>query len=423
VGERTQAAAHLESGAVLRATPTYLPCGRTELCYTGNGARHMTAGGDTPSIELDGITYAWDRARGLMLMNGMPVAAFLLESTLAGMMWGFERMVGTERFDLAMRAAGRLSVEDEWRTFISQLPAPEEGIRILGSVTPLGGLGRWEVVRFDQATKTACFRVTAGFEPIYQASLKVTWGSSFLAGKFAGYCTRAFGVGCWAEQTRFVVRGDEYDEFIVAPSDETIEERLDKLLLSGEMNAADLAAAIARLQREIAERRQAEERMAREVAERREAEAQLRHEVEERRRIEDELRAKLDLIEQQAAEIQAMSAPILQLSPGVLAVPIVGRLDRDRSGRVTESLLSAIVARRARAVILDLTGAEGIDTAALDNLLQLVRAIRLLGARCLISGMSPQAAQIVVDLGADLRALETHANVEDALQAALRRKK
>lgn len=381
------------------------------------------SGGDPRSVEIDGITYTWDRARDLMLMNGMPVAAFLLESTLAGMMWGFERMVGLERFDLAMRAAGRRSVEDEWRGFISQMPAPEEGIRILGSLTPLGGLGRWEVVRFDAAAKTACFRVTAGFEPIYQRSLGVDWGSSFLAGKFAGYCTYAFGVDCWAEQTRFVARGDEYDEFIVTPSDATLEERLESLLVSAEANAADLAAAIARLQTEVSERRETEAKMARQVAERREAEAQLRLEAEQRRRVEDELRAKLELIERQTVDLQAMSAPVLQLWSGVLAAPIVGRLDSERSGRIMETLLSTIVERRARVVILDLTGAEGVDTSALDNLLQLVRAIGLLGTRCLVSGMSPNVAQIAVDLGVDLRALATYATVESALQDALRARK
>lgn len=367
------------------------------------------SGGEPRSIEIDGITYTWDRARDLMLMNGMPVAAFLLESTLAGMMWGFESMVGLERFDLAMRAAGRRSVDDEWRSFISQMPTPEEGIRLMGGVTPLGGLGRWEVVRFDHAAKTACFRVTASFEPIYQRSLGVDWGSSFLAGKFAGYCTLAFGVDCWAEQTRFITRGDECDEFVVAPSDATLEERIDRLLISGKASAADLATAITRLQSEVAERR--------------EAEAQLRLEAEQRRRAEEELRAKLELIERQAADLQAMSAPILQLWPGVLAAPIVGRLDSERSSRIMESILTTIVERRARVVIVDLTGTEHIDTTALDNLLQLVRAIGLLGTRCLVSGMSPTVAQVAVDLGVDLRALETHATVESALQHALRRKR
>ncbi len=114
-----------------------------------------------------------------------------------------------------------------------------------------------------------------------------------------------------------------------------------------------------------------------------------------------------------------MSTPILQVWTGVLTVPVIGRLDSERAARMMEALLSAIVERRASAAILDLTGAEGVDSSALDHLVQLARAVKLLGARCFISGMSPQAAEVAADLGVDLRALSTHATLEGALQAAL----
>lgn len=379
-----------------------------------------TASGEVHRIEIDGVTYTWDRGRDLMLMNGMPVAALLLESSLAGMMWGIERMVGLERFQLAMQAAGRRSVADEWDNFISQMPTPEQGIGILGGLTPLGGLGRWQVVTFDHASKTAVFRVTAGFEPIYQRALGVVWGSAFLAGKFAGYCTRAFAVHCWAEQTRFAGRGDEFDEFTVAPSEQSVEDRLDALLFDGSANSADLAAALERLRREVEERRAAEVRMAREIEERRAVEAHLLREAEERQRVEAELRNKLEVIQRQAEDIQAMATPILQVWSHVLAVPVVGHLDSARAGRLMEALLGAIVARRARVAILDLTGAEGVDTVALDHLQQLSRAIGLLGARCLVSGMSPRTAEVAATLGVDLKSLTSHATLESALQEALR---
>ncbi|PRQ06209.1 STAS domain-containing protein [Enhygromyxa salina] len=364
------------------------------------------ATGNPNEFEIDGVRYTWDRERDLMLMNDMPVAALLVESTLAGMMWGVERMVGRERFELAMQAAGRSSIEGEWLTFISQMPAPEVGVAVLGSLTPLGGLGRWQVVEFDHARKFAVFRVTAGFEPIYQKSLGVEWGSSFLAGKFAGYCTKAFGTHCWAEQTRFNVRGDEFDEFEVRPSDRSVEDRLDAMLFTAESSAVDLAAALERLRREV------EERSA--------VEARLREEAEVRRRVEDELRGKLETIERQAEDIRALSTPILQVWTGVLTVPVIGRLDSQRAEALTEALLTAVVDRRARTAILDLTGAEALDAAALNSLLRLARTVSLLGARCMVSGMSPQAARIAVDLGIDLSGLAAHATLEAALHAAIR---
>ncbi|PRP95037.1 RsbT co-antagonist protein RsbRA [Enhygromyxa salina] len=365
-----------------------------------------TASGDPNEFEIDGVRYSWDRARDLMLMNDMPVVAMLIESTLAGMMWGVERIVGRERFELAMQAAGRRSVEQEWRTFIAHIPAPEVAIEMLGGLTPLGGLGRWQVVEFNHELKSAVFRVTAGFEPIYQKSLGVEWDSAFIAGKFAGYCTKAFGTHCWAEQTRFVVRGDPYDEFEVRPSDRSVEDRLDALLFTAESSAADLAAALERLRREVEERR--------------EVEARLREEAEVRRRVEDELRGKLEMIERQAADIRAMSTPILQVGAGVLAVPVVGRLDCQRAETLMEVLLPAMVERHARAAILDLTGAEALDATAINLLLRLARAVSMLGARCLFCGMSPRAAQTAVNLGVELNGLVAYATLEAALDAAKR---
>ena len=83
-------------------------------------------------------------------------------------------------------------------------------------------------------------------------------------------------------------------------------------------------------------------------------------------------------------------------------------LDRDLpAGRFGENL---------RTAGLDLTGAEIGDTDALAALLGLIRAARMIGAECIVTGVQPATAQALVQLGADLTGIETQRNMQQALQ-------
>ena len=133
---------------------------------------------------------------------------------------------------------------------------------------------------------------------------------------------------------------------------------------------------------------------------------------ERRMRVEVELRElvevaeqRLQTIEAQRATISDLSAPIIDVSDGVLALPIVGLVDSQRSLELTEQLLERIASAGARAVIVDVTGVDVVDTMTANNLLQMLRAAKLLGAACVLCGISPQVAQTLVQLGVDLGAL------------------
>jgi rsbT co-antagonist protein RsbR len=122
---------------------------------------------------------------------------------------------------------------------------------------------------------------------------------------------------------------------------------------------------------------------------------------------------------QSQALVAALSTPIIVLWPGVLALPLIGDFDLQRATAVTATLLERVAAERARHVILDLTGVEHIATDTLAALLRMVRALELLGVRCLLTGMHPNSARAVVDLGVELGHLHTLARVSDALAQVL----
>jgi PAS domain S-box-containing protein len=119
------------------------------------------------------------------------------------------------------------------------------------------------------------------------------------------------------------------------------------------------------------------------------------------------------------AALRAVSAPIMRAWDGVLALPIIGAMDGSRAARIMEMLLSEIVQTRARFAVLDLTGADAVDTSTVGNLLRIVRAAALLGSECLVSGIAPAVAQTIVTAGGGAEALHTFGTLQDALRYAL----
>jgi anti-anti-sigma factor len=181
----------------------------------------------------------------------------------------------------------------------------------------------------------------------------------------------------------------------------------------------DAATRLAQLEAELEERRRTEEQLRREIAEHKRVEQELLQKLEDRAHIEEELQANLELIRQQEEAIQAMGTPILRVWDGVLAVPVIGPLDAERGARMTESLLEAVVRTGASFVIVDLTGVEMMDAMSAASVLSIVRATGLVGARCLISGLSPAMARTIVESGLDLGSIATFGTLEAALRLAI----
>lgn len=129
-----------------------------------------------------------------------------------------------------------------------------------------------------------------------------------------------------------------------------------------------------------------------------------------------ELEEKLATIEVQRAAIRELSTPIIEVWEGVLCLPVVGVLDSTRSSEMTEALLSAIVEKKADCAIIDITGIQVMDTGTADHFLRMARAVRLLGANCMLTGINPAIAQTIIHMGVDLSGVVTHRTMRNALQ-------
>ena len=126
------------------------------------------------------------------------------------------------------------------------------------------------------------------------------------------------------------------------------------------------------------------------------------------------------IIRRQQEAIRELSTPVLQVRDRLLILPIIGVLDTHRARLLTDNLPQAIRARRARVVVVDVTGVAAVDSKVANHLLQAVTASRLMGATVIVTGLSSEVAQTLVTLGVDLAPLNTIGDLQGGIEEAER---
>jgi rsbT co-antagonist protein RsbR len=151
------------------------------------------------------------------------------------------------------------------------------------------------------------------------------------------------------------------------------------------------------------------------------AHARIMRDISERKRAEQErLELQQRVIAAQRAAIHELSTPLLPLSKGVVALPIIGSVDTARAQQVMETLLEGIAEHKAQIAIVDITGVKVVDTQVAKALISTAQAVRLLGAQVVITGIQPRIAQTLVQLGVELTGIVTRSTLEDGIAYALK---
>lgn len=183
-----------------------------------------------------------------------------------------------------------------------------------------------------------------------------------------------------------------------------------------------------RLERQIAERIAAEaarDVLTRQIMDRteelRQANERLSLELVERERAE-RARAALqeELLTAHQQRLRELSTPLIPISDTVMVMPLIGAMDRERAQQVMESALEGASQRRTEFVILDVTGMRELDAGVADLLVRAGHGLRLLGARVIITGIRPEVARALVELGASLDTIVTKATLQDGVAHAMR---
>ncbi|HWW76279.1 MAG TPA: STAS domain-containing protein, partial [Pyrinomonadaceae bacterium] len=135
--------------------------------------------------------------------------------------------------------------------------------------------------------------------------------------------------------------------------------------------------------------------------------------------VENYIRSREEVIRQQRADMLELSTPVIKVWDKILTLPIIGTLDSRRAQMMMEALLQKVVETGSTIAILDITGVRTMDTLVANHLIKTVTAARLMGARCILTGVSPAIAQTMVQLGIDLTQITTRAQMSDGIKLAL----
>ena len=113
-----------------------------------------------------------------------------------------------------------------------------------------------------------------------------------------------------------------------------------------------------------------------------------------------------------------LTAPVIQVAEGLVVVPLVGHFDDERSEHIRPNLLAGIADRRARVVVIDLTGVSRATEALAHNLYRASRAAHLLGCRVVLTGAGPDVAWSLARIEGGLASLPAHRDLEQGLSYA-----
>ena len=126
------------------------------------------------------------------------------------------------------------------------------------------------------------------------------------------------------------------------------------------------------------------------------------------------------VIREQQEAIRVLSTPVLPVRERLLILPVIGTVDPLRARQLTEQLLRGIRTNRARVVVMDITGVPAMDQTVANHLVLTVEASRLLGATVIVTGLSPELAQTLVNIGVDLSKMNTVGDLQGGIEEAER---
>jgi len=125
------------------------------------------------------------------------------------------------------------------------------------------------------------------------------------------------------------------------------------------------------------------------------------------------------IIQAQQAALRELSTPLMPIADGVVVMPLIGVIDSARAQQIMESLLNGVSEYKAHVALIDITGVKVVDTQVAGVLLRAAQAVRLLGAQVVLTGISPEIAQTLVHIGAEIRDVKTKATLQEGMRYAM----
>lgn len=142
---------------------------------------------------------------------------------------------------------------------------------------------------------------------------------------------------------------------------------------------------------------------------------------------DQQIKNQQDRIDEQNFQIQGMQnqidslnfdMPILKIAEEILMVPLIGTIDSVKSQKILESILFSIKELESKVIVIDIAGITVVDSSVAAHLIKIAKATKLMGCKSIVSGISPNIAQNIVNLGVDTSDIETTNTLKDSMVKA-----
>ncbi|MCM3789896.1 STAS domain-containing protein [Domibacillus indicus] len=110
-----------------------------------------------------------------------------------------------------------------------------------------------------------------------------------------------------------------------------------------------------------------------------------------------------------------VSFPVVALSDKVAILPLIGELDEERASIILENVLPKCKDLKIDELILDLSGVPRIDTISANTLFQLKDSLAIIGISLTFTGIKPELAVPMVNLGIPINKLHIKGTLKNAI--------
>ncbi|MBN8193035.1 STAS domain-containing protein [Bacillus sp. NTK074B] len=111
-----------------------------------------------------------------------------------------------------------------------------------------------------------------------------------------------------------------------------------------------------------------------------------------------------------------LSAPIVPIADKVAILPLIGEIDTHRASSVMETALKKSSELKLDYLFIDISGVAIMDTMVSHNIYQIINALKMMGVQSVLTGIRPEVAQTLGNLGITFEDLKTSASLKKALE-------
>ncbi|KZZ84337.1 STAS domain-containing protein [Bacillus sp. SJS] len=115
-------------------------------------------------------------------------------------------------------------------------------------------------------------------------------------------------------------------------------------------------------------------------------------------------------------EIEELTVPIIRLSSKIGVIPLIGELDSDRALKLMEEALKQSSKNGFTHLIIDLSGVPVVDTAVASQIYKVLEGLKLVGVIPKLSGVRPEIAHTMVNLGINFKDNPSYSDLSLALE-------